>query len=200
LSDPGAGVVRLSVEYPEIRFEPVPGPSALSALVSIGGFEGSSFSFQGFFPRTAKDAMALLDQADRSPLTRNLVLFESPHRIRATLRILEDWCVQRGRTPDFVFAKELTKIHETVRRGSGAAFLKTFQDQLLDERGEWVFAVILPKEGLKNEPMEAEWDVALRCLLDAGISPRNAAQIVSSRFTVAKNLAYKRALEFQKES
>jgi len=200
LSDPGAALVRLLPDFPEIRLEPLPGPSALSALISVGGFEGSSFLFQGFFPRGEKEALALLDQADQTRITRNLVFFESPHRIRATLKLLESWCLRNGRAPDFVFAKELTKIHETVRRGTGPAFLKTFQEQLLDERGEWVFSVILPKDDVKNELVEAGWDAALQCLLDAGVSAKNAAQIVSSRFSVAKNLAYKRALESQKKS
>ncbi|NDG83774.1 MAG: 16S rRNA (cytidine(1402)-2'-O)-methyltransferase [Proteobacteria bacterium] len=200
LSDPGAGLVRLLPEFPEILLEPIPGPSAAAALVSIAGFEGSSFYFHGFFPRVEKEALALLDDAERARLTRNLMFFESPHRIRATLALLESWCVQGARSVEFVFAKELTKIHETVYRGAGAPFLKSLQDQLLDERGEWVFSVVLSKDGVKNEPAEAAWDAALQCLLEAGISPKNAAQIVASRFSVAKNLAYKRALESQKKS
>ena len=89
-------------------------------------------------------------------------------------------------------------MHEAVHRGVGASFLKTVQDQLLDERGEWVFSILLPKHYLKTELPEVDWDVVIQCLIEAGISAKNAAQIVATRFSIAKNLAYKRALELQK--
>ncbi len=200
LSDPGALIGQLAEEFPEIRLEPVPGPSALSALVSIGGLPGSSFYFHGFFPREEREARDLLERLLKSGATRSLIFFESPHRIRAAIRLLGDWCGETGASPGFVFAKELTKLHEQVFRGEGAGFLKTVQDRIVDERGEWAFVIILPKVSVKNELPEAEWGTTLQCLLDAGISAGIAARILSERYPVAKNLAYKRALELQKKA
>jgi 16S rRNA (cytidine1402-2'-O)-methyltransferase len=199
LSDPGARMVQLLPEVPEIRLEPVPGPSALSALVSIGGFVGNSFIFQGFFPRTEPAALELLDQLRGAALTPNWIFFESPHRIREAGATLERWCRERALSPEFVFAKELTKVHERIHRGAGASFLKILQDPDLDVRGEWVFGVILSKEYLISQRPTEEWESALECLVLAGVSPKVAAQVVSGRFSVAKNLAYKRALDLQKK-
>jgi 16S rRNA (cytidine1402-2'-O)-methyltransferase len=198
LSDPGASLVKVMTGFPKIRLEPIPGPSAVSTLVSVAGFEGNSFCFQGFFPREDREANELLNQFVSSPFTRNVIFFESPHRIRNTLKVLESWCLKESIEPGFVIAKELTKMHEAVHRGTGVEFLKSLQDQLLDERGEWVFSILLPKKYLKNEPAEVSWDVVIQCLVAAGISAKNAAEIVAVRFSVAKNLAYKRAVELQK--
>ena len=200
LSDPGAALAQVMSQFPRVKLEPVPGPSAVLAMVSIAGFDGSSFCFQGFFPREEREAFALLGHLVQGAITRNVIFFESPHRIRATLKVLESWCIKESLDPGFVMAKELTKIHETVHRGVGAAFLKSLQDQLLDERGEWVFSILLPNVDLKNDPLEAGWELVIQCLIEAGISAKNAAQIVSERFSIAKNLAYKRALDLQKNS
>jgi 16S rRNA (cytidine1402-2'-O)-methyltransferase len=165
----------------------------------VGGFEGSSFLFQGFFPRGEKEALTLLDQADQTRITRNLVFFESPHRIKDTLLVLQSWCEEAGVDPACVFAKELTKLHEAVFRGRGAGFLKQLQEQGLDERGEWVFSLSLSKDCLIKKEAAPVWESALECLIAAGIAPKTASQIVTVRFSVARNLAYKRALEFQKK-
>jgi 16S rRNA (cytidine1402-2'-O)-methyltransferase len=199
LSDPGAVLMGLLSEYPKIRCEPVPGPSALSALVSVGGFSGSSLYFHGFFPRSKGEAFELLTDLKDAALSPNWVFFESPHRILDTLIILGDWCEEAGVEPAFVFAKEMTKIHEAVFRGRGRDFLKRLQDQGLDERGEWVFSLSLSKDCLIKKEVAPEWESALECLIEAGIAPKTACQIVTVRFSVARNLAYKRALEFQKK-
>lgn len=199
LSDPGALIASLQGEFPSISLEPIPGPSALSALVSIGGFLGSSLYFHGFFPRGASEARELLTNLKDGAMCPNWIFFESPHRIRETLGVLEAWCRESGVEPAFVFAKELTKIHERVLRGVGADFLKRLQEQELDERGEWVFSLTLSKESLNKKEASPDWESALACLIEAGITPKTASAIVMGRFSVAKNLAYKRALELQKK-
>jgi 16S rRNA (cytidine1402-2'-O)-methyltransferase len=199
LSDPGAALTGLLSEFPGIQCEPVPGPSALSALVSVGGFSGSSLYFHGFFPRTRGEALELLKNLKDAALCPNWVFFESPHRILETIQVLEAWCESSGVEPAFVFAKELTKAHETVFRGGGRSFLKRLQDQGLDERGEWVFSLSLSKNYLNKKSADPAWESSLQCLIEAGIAAKTACQIVSVRFSVAKNLAYRRALEFQKK-
>jgi 16S rRNA (cytidine1402-2'-O)-methyltransferase len=200
LSDPGSRIIQLLPAASGIRLEPVPGPSALSALVSVGGLVGNSFSFHGFFPRNESDALKQLDRLREADLSPNWIFFESPHRIRDAVKTLETWCRERTVAPDFVFAKELTKAHETVLRGRGETFLKSLQDPFMDVRGEWVFAVMLSNDDLKKAPVGEAWESALECLVFAGISAKSAAQVVSGRFSVARNLAYKRALDFQKKS
>ena len=199
ISDPGASIGQRVVRFPEIRMEPVPGPSALVAMISIAGLKGASFVFNGFFPRSRAEALQDLEAQASSGVSPNWIYFESPHRIRETLSVLEEWCLASGLTPDFVFAKELTKIHETIRRGAGALFLKQLQEQEFDPRGEWVFSISLSDDCVKKEEESGAWVQALECLLQAGVSSKTASQVVASHFSIAKNLAYKKALSSQKK-
>jgi 16S rRNA (cytidine1402-2'-O)-methyltransferase len=199
LSDPGALIMTLSVEYPGIRFEPIPGPSAVTAMVSLGGFDGNSYSFHGFFPRSESEGLELLNELKNSNLSLNHIFFESPNRIADTLKVFQMFCEATEIKPKFVFAKELTKIHETVFAGQGLDFLQWLQAQGFDERGEWVLALTLPRDCLKNKKDTSDWELALDCLLEAGISAKTASQLIVGRFSVAKNLAYKTALEKQKK-
>ena len=199
LSDPGALISELISYYPGIRLEPIPGPSAVSAFVSVAGLSGNSFLFQGFFPRSESDALKLLTHLKDADVSHNWIFFESPNRIRDSLAVLSKWAESLDFTPKFILAKELTKIHETLYLGEGLAFLQWLQGQTFDERGEWVLGIVLPKDCVKIKKDEADWQLTLECLLIAGISTKDASQIVASRFSVAKNLAYQSAIEYQKK-
>ncbi len=199
LSDPGAAISELIVNFPGIRLEPIPGPSAVSAFVSIAGLSGNSFLFQGFFPRSEGDAAELLNHLKDASVTPNWIFFESPNRIRDTVSTLRTWSETLDFIPKFIFAKELTKMHETLYIGEGPAFLQWLHGEAFDERGEWVLGIVLPKDCVKIKKDESEWQLTLECLLDGGISTKDAAQIIAGRFSVAKKLAYNNALEYQKK-
>ena len=199
VSDPGAKVIDKIVDFPGIRLEPIPGCSAVSAFLSIAGFEENSFTFQGFFPRQEQDALELLEEFKAGSGSRNWIFFESPLRIRGCLETLKKWASGLEFTPKFVLAKEISKLFETVWIGRGSEFLDGLLQQQFDERGEWVLAVILPKDYLKIKKPEVDWAVTLECLISAGISTKDASQLISQRFSIAKNLAYKEAVELQKK-
>jgi 16S rRNA (cytidine1402-2'-O)-methyltransferase len=195
VSDPGGLVVKLVTQFPMIRIEAIPGPSAVSALASIAGFEENSFIFKGFFPRSESEILSTLDSLRDADQTRNWIFFESPHRIEATLEALSKW-----ETPaEYVFAKELTKVHETVIRGSGPELWKLIKAGSWDWRGEWCVAVILPKSCVIQKKTQSDWELALECLIAAKIGPKEAIQHLMQRFSVAKNLAYRKAIEIQKK-
>ena len=198
VSDPGAKIAELLANFPGIRIEAVPGASAVSAFVSVGGVNGA-FSFQGFFPRSDSDKIQLLnDLKDHEP-TNTWIFFESPNRIQDTISALRNWCETLEFTPKFVFAKELTKLHESIWSGQGPKFLEWFQGQGIDERGEWVFSIKLPKNCVINKKTEGDWEVTLECLIEAGVSTKDAVALISGRFLIAKKLAYNSALEIQKK-
>ena len=201
ISDPGAKIIEKIQSYPGIKVEPVPGPSAVSAFVSIAGFSDNSFSFQGFFPRHDGEALELLNQITEVHASRTWIFFESPLRIKNTLELLKKWSeeVSSEFIPQFVFAKEISKMYETLWIGTGAPFIEHVLQQSFDERGEWVLAVILPKDYVKVKKVELDWVVTLECLILAGISVKDASQLISQRFLVAKKLAYKEAIEMQKK-
>jgi 16S rRNA (cytidine1402-2'-O)-methyltransferase len=199
ISDPGAKVIELVFKRPGIRVEPIAGVSAVSAFVSVAAFQENSFLFRGFFPRETKDQLELLTELKGSAGSRNWIFFESPNRIRETLGALKTWSEGLEFAPHFILAKELTKMHETLYAGDGAQFLEHLLQQHFDERGEWVFSVTIPKDCVKNEKDETSWALTLECLIAAGISTKDAAHVVSERFPIAKNLAYKESLEIQKK-
>lgn len=200
LSDPGAQVIRFSQDFPLIRFIPIPGPSAVLALLSIAGIQQTEFAFLGFFPRNSNDAMSLLQQLESTSFCRSFIFFESPHRIRATLETVAAWMETLSDPVRLVLAKELTKIHETLWSGSGQKFLHTLLHQSFDERGEWCFALDLSNVCVKMQKTEPDWMLTLECLIDAGVSVKDASQSVQGRFSVAKNLAYKSALQIAEKS
>ncbi len=195
ISDPGAMVASGIHRFPEIRLEPVPGPSAVSAFVSIGGFKENSFGFKGFFPREKKDSLSLLKGLPEGAV----LFFESPKRIADTIGVLQEWAEGLDFAPRFTFAKELTKMHETLFSGSGPEFLKWLCGQEFDERGEWVFSIEIPKGCLKKEKAVSDWQLAMECLLEAGIPTKTASQLISSKFQIARNLAYDFAIDAQKK-
>jgi 16S rRNA (cytidine1402-2'-O)-methyltransferase len=194
ISDPGAMIAAQIHRFPEIRIEPIPGPSAVSAFISIAGFQDNSFKFQGFFPRESKDAAALLDSLD----VGGTVFFESPKRIREAVKFLKQWCEASGITLKFCFAKELTKIHETIYSGTGISFLDELLGQDFDERGEWIFSVYLASENAKNKKTVTEWELAMKCMIEAEIPTKTASLIIASHYEIAKNLAYQYAIDLQK--
>jgi 16S rRNA (cytidine1402-2'-O)-methyltransferase len=111
ISDPGYPLVRAAAAA-GLRVESVPGPSAVIAALQISGLPTDAFLFVGFLPPKSAARRRRLEELSEHRET--VVAFESPHRIEACLADLEAvW----GERP-VVLARELTKLHEQVLRGS----------------------------------------------------------------------------------
>lgn len=136
LSDPGGKLVARAVER-EIAIEVVPGPSALTAATALSGFPTDDFLFLGFLPHKKGRQTLFSRIADTA---ETVVLYESPHRILKTLESLSTAIPDRR----LAVCRELTKIHESVVRGTAAEALKHFADHPDQVRGEIVI-VIGPK-------------------------------------------------------
>lgn len=118
LSDPGAGLVRAAVEA-GIRVEPIPGPSAVTALLSVTGHASQTFLFLGFPPTKGRQRRQWF--AELAKAGRPCVFLEAPHRIKATLSELVRGCGD----PQLVIGREMTKQHEEIIRGRASAVLNT---------------------------------------------------------------------------
>lgn len=135
ISDPGARIVR-AARLAGVRVWTVPGPSAVAALVSIAGLRAESFRFVDFLPTRAQ-ARAEAISAWRDA-TDAIVLYESPHRIRATLAAIADVL---GGDREIVVGRELTKRFEesaAMRAGEAIAWLDADANR---SRGEFVIAI-----------------------------------------------------------
>lgn len=132
ISDPGALLVAAAVAE-TIPVVPIPGPSAPIALLSVSGFGGDRFVFDGFLPPRAGERRRRLREL-RSE-RRTLVLFESPHRIAGSLEDLTEIFGNRR----LVVGRELTKQFETIYRGTAAGILQRLQSD--ETRGEFVLVL-----------------------------------------------------------
>ena len=119
LSDPGAFLVRAALDGGH-RVTPIPGASALTAALSTSGFPSTAFCFLGFLPRTAGKLVRVLEEALREG--RTVAFFESPMRITKTLQLAIPVLGDRP----LVVARELTKVHETLHRGTATALVEEF--------------------------------------------------------------------------
>ena len=151
ISDPGFHLVRLAREA-GIPVVPVPGPSAVVAALSAAGIPGDRFVFEGFLPVRPGRRLARL-RALRA-LERPIVLYESPHRVAATLRAIEE----AFGPVEVVLARELTKKFEEFRRGTPAELLAALAPDGV--RGELTVIVNpgAPSATEDAEPAGAEGD------------------------------------------
>jgi 16S rRNA (cytidine1402-2'-O)-methyltransferase len=164
----------------------VPGPSAAVAALVISGLPTGRFVFEGFLPRKGGERAARL--ADIAASSRTVVLYEAPHRIRATLADLARVC---GGARRVVLVRELTKLHEEVWRGT----LETATALAADPRGEYV--VVL--EGAPEAPPVTDEDIetTLAGWFAGGADRRTAVAEVAASMDVPKRRVYEAALRLR---
>ncbi len=138
ISDPGYRLVREAVGR-GIRVVPVPGPSAVTAALSVAGLPTDHFVFVGFLPKKAGKRRKELETLAVLPYT--LVFFESPHRVLRTLREIGEVMGQRP----VVLCRELTKRYEEILRGTPDSLMETLEGRQV--KGEVTLVV-----GGKEEP------------------------------------------------
>jgi 16S rRNA (cytidine1402-2'-O)-methyltransferase len=178
ISDPGFRLVRACAEE-GIEIRVVPGPSAAIAALVVSGMPTDRFVFEGFLPRKQGDRERRL--AELATDRRTVILFESPMRVQILLR---DVLVAFG-DRQIVIARELTKLHEEVIRGSVSEVLSRLGDTEL--KGE----VVVVLHGAD----EAIHDLAAcireaQELLTQGLKKRDAARAVADRHGVSANDIY----------
>lgn len=184
ISDPGERLVKAAV-LAGITVSSIPGPSALTMALVMSGLSTSRFVFEGFLPRSGgerSDRIAQLVDEQRT-----VVLYEAPHRLERTLSDLEVAC---GALRRVVLARELTKMHEEMWRGTLHDAHK--QSKSEEPRGEYV--IILEGAKPPAPPTDDELNQALRDELNAGASKKDAASRVAAKFGAPKRKVYELAL------
>jgi 16S rRNA (cytidine1402-2'-O)-methyltransferase len=186
LSDPGYELVRAAAAA-GIEIRTLPGACALTAALSIAGLPTDRFVFEGFLPARAGERRAALAQLANE--SRTLVLFESPHRIVATLA---DLALVFGAQRRAVLARELTKVHETVYRGSLAELAAAAAAEPNMARGEITLLIEGAAAGGQAGTDRALLVRVLKLLLaemPPGRAAALAAQIAGARRSEAYALA-----------
>lgn len=184
ISDPGTELLRAALEK-GFRVEVVPGPSAVTAAVSLSGLAPGGFLFLGFPPRRSQERQALFRSV--ACLSYPLVLYEAPHRLLATLADLE---TALGDRP-VAIGRELTKLHEEVIRTTLVGAKQHFTAH--PPRGEFVLVVGAPEpEHGQPEPETAA--ALLREHLTAGESLSAAAREVAKETGLSRSELYRIAM------
>ncbi len=131
LSDPGQALVEAAWAGGH-TVVPIPGPSAITAALSVAGYGGPGFTFFGYLPRKPGEMRRLLAGLAGDP--RPAVAFESPYRVRKSLALVAEVLPERHLT----VGRELTKLHEQVLRGTAAEILNVLSDP---PRGEFTLVI-----------------------------------------------------------
>jgi 16S rRNA (cytidine1402-2'-O)-methyltransferase len=170
----------------------VPGPSAITAALSIAGLPTERFSFEGFLPARLAERRARI--AELSAETRTLVFFEAPHRIAESL---EDLASGFGTSRRAAVARELTKVFETVYRGTLGELGAQARTDPNFTRGE-ITVVIEGAPRVDAEAVPRAQLYATLSVLLTELAPSKAAALAAKLTGARRNDAYARAQELSK--
>jgi len=182
VSDPGHYLVGLCVDQ-SIPVIPVPGPSAVTALLSASGMELTRFIFQGFLPPKAKAREEVLEQLAASGFP--CVIYESPNRVLATLGAIAGIMSDR----QLVLGREMTKLHEEFIRGTAVEVAHRL------EAGKIKGEVSILVEGGELVKRTVDLLPAIKRLRAEGLSASRVAAVLSQITGEEKNTIYKMVME-----
>jgi 16S rRNA (cytidine1402-2'-O)-methyltransferase len=186
VNDPGARLVAAALAA-GVPVTVLPGPSAVGTALAVAGFEIDRYQFVGYLPRRARERAALFEELSRWPYV--VVAFESPRRLPATLRALADAMPDRR----VAVARELTKLYEEVVRGTAQDVAARIAEP---PKGE-ITLVLGPVEGAHAPADDEGVSEAARAvaeLVSAGVSRRQAADVVARLTGRSRNDLYARSL------
>lgn len=188
IADPGYELIAAAAER-GCRIEVIPGPSSVVTALAASGLPSAEFRFTGFLPRKAAERRAALERLRTD--TATLVLFEAPHRLRATLGALREALGDRRAA----VCRELTKLHEEIFRGGLGEAL----DHFTAPRGEFVIVVEGAGKDDKAAPSATEIDIEVELLRlkKAGLKSGEAAARLSAATGVSRREIYRAWLKLK---
>ena len=182
ISDPGEDLVRMAAAA-GVRTEVVPGPSAVISALCVSGLVTSRFAFEGFLSTSKKSRRDHLESVKND--THTLIFYEAPHKLLATLTDMRN---AFGADRKIALARELTKIHEEVRRTTLGEAVEYYTEN--SPKGEFVLVI----EGAEPpDPPEMTLEEAVdmaRQLVEEGMRPTDAAKQVSAQTPFRKSEIY----------
>jgi 16S rRNA (cytidine1402-2'-O)-methyltransferase len=183
VSDPGTDLVAAALEA-GIVVVPIPGPSAPATALSAAGLPADRYLFLGFIPRKGTERSRLLARAAAEEWS--VVLFEAPTRLVALLR---DLAAAAGPGRLALVARELTKLHEELRRGTLAELADYYS--MNPPRGE--LTIVVEGTGTPAAPPDRTADAVeeATALLAEGLSRREVARRIAETTGISRNDAYR---------
>jgi 16S rRNA (cytidine1402-2'-O)-methyltransferase len=182
LSDPGLELVQRAARA-GFEVHAIPGPSAITSALAVAGLPTDRFCFEGFLPSRERERRTALAALAHEP--RTLVFFEAPHRI---LRTLADMAAEFGAERPAAVARELTKAHETIYRGTLQELLARAQAEENFQRGEITIVVhgaTAPTAGVDGQLLRRTVE-----LLSQELPPGRVAAIAAQLTGATRAAAY----------
>jgi len=182
ISDPGAVLIKRAIEE-KIDLVPIPGPSAFVSALSVSGLPTEEFTFLGFLPSKGGQRQKRLSELRHE--TRTLCFYEAPHRLVQALSDMRDILGERRA----VLAKEITKLHEEVLRGTIPKVIQALESRMI--AGEYVIIV----EGFHQERLTIDEALCeVNSLMKKGLGRKEAVRTVAEGYGISKKELYDKSL------
>jgi len=186
ISDPGFRLVRAAIEI-GINVVPVPGPSALVSALIAAGLPTDEFFFGGFLPPKSTARRARLSELRSVPGT--LIFYEAPHRLAASLKDAYEILGER----EAVIARELTKLHEEIRRGRLSELSKHYST---DEQPRGEIVLLIDRTVLDQTNVAQPRQTSVAALVEQfeadGLDHRAALKKAARELQLSRAEAYRR--------
>lgn len=191
ISDPGEALVRMCMDE-GVTVTAVPGAAACITALTISGRGTRRFAFEAFLPTDKKERQAVLEELKEE--TRTIILYEAPHRLIKTLKLLYETVGERR----ISVCRELTKKHETIYDTVLSQAIAYYEAH--DPKGECVLVMEGKSRQQMKEEKEASWkemgvEEHMAYYEDKGIERKEAMKLVAKDRGVSKRDIYKELLE-----
>jgi len=184
ISDPGFRLVRAAIEN-DVPVVPVPGPSALISALIAAGLPTDEFFFTGFLPSRSNARRTRLNELRAVPGT--LIFYEAPHRLASTLKDAYEILGER----ETVVARELTKLHEEIKRGRLSELSSYFED---NDKARGEIVVLIDRTVIAETTVKTESTIA--ALVDRfeqeGMDHRAALKKAARELGLSRAEAYRK--------
>lgn len=180
INDPGYKLV-VAAHDSKIKVIPIPGPSAIITALSAAGLPTNKFIYDGYLPAKSKARETRLKELKNE--SRTIVLYEAPHRIVETLKIMQEIFGDERR---ITIARELTKQFEQILRDKLSAINEKIEYEEIKVKGEFVIVV----EGAKEMTASDEDVLRINQILAEKLSPKEAAGLTAKITDRKKNEVY----------
>ena len=188
ISDPGLLLVKEAISL-GIKISPLPGPSSVTAALSVSGFNSDNFIFVGFPPRKKNERLSFIKNLVKEQ--RTLILFESGIRIK---KLLEDISENSPHKNIFI-AREISKMYETFYRGEIKEIINKLSKSKFGSKGEFVLVFEEISKKNKFDTELSEEGVRILNLLNDHL-PNNDAMVLASKIlNIKKNILYKELIK-----
>ena len=197
ICDPGYEIISRAIEK-SITIIPIPGVSALTTALVVSGFTMDRFVFEGFIPRKKGEKIKFFSNLKDEEKT--IVLYEAPHRIKDTLKVLKEIMGDRK----IVIARELTKRFEEIIRGKLSSVVDSLKSK--EVKGEITLVLEGSKASKKETILNAqdykrgeELEKEIQNCLNQGFYLKDIVSLITEEYDVSKKWVYEKALEMRKK-